>query len=103
MSLSLVPTELCHSTAHLLVIVNAEALLLRHACKLHILRIQLLLHNLLQCLQNQCLSFGQGQGPVVFVLQLGLCAFTSGANGLGIVTVESTRGLGVISGLKKSS
>jgi hypothetical protein len=27
---------------------------------------------------------------VVFVLQLGLCAFASGANRLGIVTVEST-------------
>lgn len=77
-----------------------EALLLRHARQLHVLRIQLLLHNLLQCLQDQCLSFGQRQGPVVFVLQLGLCAFTSGANGLGIVTVESTRGLGVISALE---
>jgi hypothetical protein len=27
---------------------------------------------------------------VVFVLELGLCTFASGANGLGIVTVEST-------------
>lgn len=86
----MIPTQLCHSTAHLLVIVDAEALLLRHARQLHILRIELLLHNLLQCLQNKRLGFGQRQGAVVFVLQLGLRAFASGANGLGIVTVEST-------------
>lgn len=86
----MIPTQLCHSTAHLLVIVDAEALLLRHTGQLHILRIQLLLHNLLQCLQNERLGFGKRQGAVVFVLELGLCAFTSGANGLGIITVEST-------------
>lgn len=86
----MIPTQLCHSTAHIFIIVDAEALLLRHACQLHILRIQLLLHHLLQCLQNEGLGFGQRQGAVVFVLQLGLCAFASGANRLGIVTVEST-------------
>lgn len=49
-------------SSHLLVGVYPEALVLCHARQLHILGIQLLLHNLLQRLENQSLGVDYGQG-----------------------------------------
>jgi len=89
--------ELRNSPAHLLVTVDAEALLLGHARQLDVLRIQLLFHDLLQSLQNQRLGLGERQRAVVFVLQLRLRALTSRADSLSVIPVECTRGLGVIS------
>lgn len=41
---------------HLSIGVNPEALVLGHACQLHVLAIQLLFHNLLQCLEDKHLG-----------------------------------------------
>ena len=86
-----------HHIGHLLVAVDAEALVARHAGQLHVLGVELLLHDLLQRLQRQRLGLGQGQGLVEFVLQLGLGALGAGADGLGVVAVEGPRRLGVVS------
>lgn len=93
----MIPAKLCHSPAHLLIVVDAKALVLSDTRQLDVLRIQLLLHDLLQRLQDQCLGLAQRQRTVVFILQLCLCALASGANGLGVIPVERTRWLGVIS------
>lgn len=93
----MIPAQRCHCPVHLLVIVDAESLVLGHAGQLDVLLIELLLHDLLQCLQDQSLGLAEGQRAVVFILQLSLGAFTAGANSLGVVTVESTRGFSVIS------
>jgi hypothetical protein len=49
-------------SSHLLVGVYPETLVLCHARQLHILGIQLLLHNLLQRLENQSLGVDYSQG-----------------------------------------
>jgi hypothetical protein len=86
-----------HDLRHRLLPVYPEPLLLRHACQLHILRIQLLLHDLLQRLEHQLLCLLQGQRTVVFGLELGLRAFGAGADGFGVVAVEGAGGFGVVS------
>lgn len=96
----MIPTELRDSPTHLLVIVDAESLLLGDTGQLDVLRVELLLHDLLQGFQNQRLGLGQRQGAVVFILQLRLCALASRADGLGVISVEGTRGLGVISNIR---
>jgi hypothetical protein len=47
--------QLPHHPRHLLLPIYPEPFLLCHACQLHILRIQLLLHDLLECLEDQLL------------------------------------------------
>jgi len=59
---------------HLLIRVDPEALVLGHTRQLHVLAVQLLLHDLLQCLEYEHLSLGQGERLVELVLQLCLCA-----------------------------
>mgnify|MGYP006877404461 CR=1 FL=1 len=82
---------------HLFVSVDPEALVLGYACQLHILAVQLLLHDLLQCLECEYLGFGQGKRLVELVLEFCLCTLGSGTDGFGVVAVECTRGLGVVS------
>lgn len=60
-SSALVCRQTLHDGSHLLICVYPEALLLGYACQLHVLRIQLLLHHLLQGLQHQRLSICQGE------------------------------------------
>lgn len=81
---------------HLCIGVDLEALRLGHARQLHVLAVQLLLHDLLQCLEDEDFRFGKGEGLVEFVLELGLGALGSGANGFGIVAVEGTGGFCVV-------
>lgn len=81
---------------HLRIRVDAEALVFRHARQLHVLAIQLLLHDLLQRLEHQNLGLGKGKRLVEFVLELGLCALGTGADGFGIVAVEGTGWLCVV-------
>lgn len=86
--LPLVLLEPANHLGHLGVSVYPEAVLLCDAGQLHVLRIQLLLHDLLQCLQNKGLRFFQRQGSMVLGLKLRLRAFAAGSDGLGIVAVE---------------
>jgi hypothetical protein len=81
---------------HLLVGVDPEALVLCHARQLHVLAVQLLLHDLLQRLENENLGLGQGERLVELVLQLCLRALRSGADGLCVVAVECAGGLCVV-------
>lgn len=97
MILNLIRRQPPHHLCHLPVSVDPEPLLLGHARQLHILGVQLLLHDLLQRLQDQRLGFLQREGLVEFVLELCLRAFRAGADGFGVVAVEGTRRLGVIS------
>jgi hypothetical protein len=73
---------------HLRIGVDPEALVLCDARQLHVLAVQLLLHDLLQRLERQNLSLGQGKRLVELVLQLGLCTLRAGPDSFGIVAVE---------------
>lgn len=77
-----------HHPRHLLITVDAEPLFLGDARELHVLGVQLLLHHLLESLQDQHFGFGQGERLVELVLQLGLGTLTAGTNGFGVVSVE---------------
>lgn len=46
-----------HHLCHLPIAIDPESLLPRHARQLHVLRIQLLLHDLLQRLEHHCFGF----------------------------------------------
>lgn len=61
-NMSLVGWQSLHDRSHLLVCVYSEALLLGYAGQLHVLGIQLLLHHLLQCLENKSLCVCESQG-----------------------------------------
>lgn len=82
---------------HRFVCVDVESAVLGHARQLHVIRVQLLLHHLLQRLERQYLRLGQRQGPVVLGLELGLGTFGSGSYRFGVVLVECSRRLGVVS------
>ena len=88
--LCLVSRQSPNNLFHLLVRVDSETLLLGYTGQLHVLAVQLLLHNLLQRLQNKNFGFGEGKGLVEFILELGLGAFGTGADGFGVVAVEGT-------------
>ena len=60
--LVLVGGELLDDRGHLLVRVYSEPLFFRHARQLHILGVELLLHDLLQRLEHQRLGVGDGEG-----------------------------------------
>lgn len=96
-SCSLVFAQPRNGAAHFFVTVDAETLLLGHTGQLHILRVQLLLHNLLECLQNQRFRLSERQRTVVFILQLRLRTLASGSNSLRVVSVERAGRLGVVS------
>ena len=95
-SCQLVGWQPSHNFLHLLVGVDPEALVLGHTRELHVLAIQLLLHDLLQCLEDKHLGFWQGKRLVELVLQLCLRAFGPGADCLRVVAVECARGLSMI-------
>jgi hypothetical protein len=59
----LVALELAHALLHLLVSVDAEALVLGDAGQLHVLGIELLLHDLLEGAKSEGLGFLEGQAP----------------------------------------
>ena len=82
---------------HLRISVDPEALVLGHTRQLHVLAIQLLLHNLLQRLECEHLGLWQGKRLVELVLQLCLGALGSGTDGFGVVAIECAGGLGVVS------
>lgn len=86
-----------HNLLHLLIRIDPEPLLLGHTRKLHILAIQLLLHDLLQRLEHQHLSLGQCQTLMEFVLEFGLSALGAGTDGFGVVAVECAGWFGVVS------
>lgn len=97
LSSSSITLQLPHHAGHLLLAVYPEALLLGHARQLYVLGIQLLLHDLLQRLEDQLLRLSQGERAMVFGLQFGLRAFAAGADGFGVVAVEGTGGFRVVS------
>jgi hypothetical protein len=74
---------------HLRISVDPETLVLGHTCQLHVLAIQLLLHDLLQRLEHENLSLGQSERLVELVLQLCLCTLGARSDGFGVVAVES--------------
>lgn len=76
--------------------VDTEPFVLSYACKLNILAVQLLLHDLLQRLEDEDLSFRQSERLVELILQLCLCAFRSGSDRLGVVAVERAGRLSVV-------
>ena len=92
----LVRRQPSNNLGHLLISVDSESLVLGHTRQLHVLAIQLLLHDLLERLEREHLGFGQGKRLVEFVLEFGLRALGSGADGFGVVAVECARGLGVV-------
>lgn len=94
--ISLVRGQPSDDLRHLGIRVDPKSLLLRHARQLHVLAVQLLLHDLLQRLEHHDLCFGESERLVKFVLQLGLRALRAGSDGFRIVAVESTRGLSVV-------
>jgi hypothetical protein len=59
----LVALELADAFLHLLVGVDAEALVLSDAGQLHVLGVELLLHDLLQGAESEGLGFLEGQAP----------------------------------------
>ena len=94
--LCLVRRQPSNNLGHLLISVDSESLVLGHTRQLHILAIQLLLHDLLERLEREHLGFRQGKRLVEFVLEFGLRALGSGTDGFGVVAVECARGLGVV-------
>lgn len=94
--LCLVRRQPSNNLGHLLISVDSESLVLGHTRQLHILAIQLLLHDLLERLEREHLGFRQGKRLMEFVLEFGLRALGSGADGFGVVAVECARGLGVV-------
>lgn len=93
----LVLPHLPYARGHLIVRVDSEALVLRHARQLHVLCVQLLLHDLLQRLEHHLLRLGQCERLVIFVLQLCLCTLASRSDGLGVIAVKGARRLSVVS------
>jgi len=63
----LVALKLADALFHLLVGVDAEALVLGDARQLHVLRVELLLHDLLESAESEGLGFLEGQAPAVDV------------------------------------
>jgi hypothetical protein len=63
----LVTLEFADTLLHLLVSVDAEALVLGDAGQLHVLGIELLLHDLLEGAESEGLGFLEGQAPAWFV------------------------------------
>jgi hypothetical protein len=74
MTVRLVRRQSSHDLRHLRIGVDPEALVLGHTRQLHILAVQLLLHDLLQRLERQYLGLRQRERLVELVLQLCLCA-----------------------------
>lgn len=95
----LVRRQPSNNLGHLLISVDSESLVLGHTRQLHILAIQLLLHDLLERLEREHLGFRQGKRLVEFVLEFGLRALGSGANGFGVVAVKCARRLGVVAAI----
>lgn len=95
--IALISVQLTDRATHLLFVVDPEALLFSNAGQLDVLGVKLLLHHLFQCLQNKGLGLGEGERSVVFILQLSLGSFAAGADGLGIISIECSGRLGVIS------
>jgi hypothetical protein len=92
----LVRRQPSNNLRHLRISVDPEALVLGHTRQLHVLAVQLLLHDLLQCLEHKHFSLGQGERLVKFVLQLCLCTLGARSNGFGVVAVESAGGFCVV-------
>jgi hypothetical protein len=63
----LVALELTDALLHLLVGVDAEALVLGDAGKLYVLGVELLLHDLLEGAEGEGLGLLEGQAPAMFV------------------------------------
>jgi hypothetical protein len=85
-----------HDLGHGLLAVDAEALVLGDAGELHVLGVELLLHDLLEGLEHELFGLLEGEGAVVFGLELGLGAFGAGADRFRVVAVEGARGFGVV-------
>ena len=85
---SLIRRQPIHHLLHLLIRIYPEPLLLGHARQLHVLAVQLLLHDLLQRFEDEQLRFLQGQRFVELVLQFRLRAFRPGSDRFGVVAVE---------------
>lgn len=68
---SLVALKLADALLHLLIRVDAETLVLGDAGQLHILGIELLLHDLLKSAEGEGLSLLQGQAPVRYISTAG--------------------------------
>lgn len=64
---SLVALELADALLHLLVGVDAEALVLGDAGQLHVLGVELLLHHLLEGAEGEGLGLLESQTPTMFV------------------------------------
>ena len=97
LSLLLIPPKRSHDPPHLLLPIDPKSLISSHTSQLYVLRIQFLLHDLLQGLQNQSLSFGQCKRTVVLGLEFRLGAFATGSDGFRVVAVEGTGRFGVVS------
>ena len=95
----LVRRQPSNNLGHLLISVDSESLVLGHTRQLHVLAIQLLLHDLLERLEREHLGFGQGKRLVEFVLEFGLRALGSGADGFGVIAVECARRFGVVAAI----
>jgi hypothetical protein len=95
-STRLVCRQSSNNLRHLRIGVNPETLVLGYTCQLHVLAVQLLLHDLFQCLEHQNFRLRQSKRLVELVLQLCLRALRTGSNGFSIVAVESTGRFGVI-------
>ena len=63
----LVPLQPPHDLLHLAILVNSEALVLRYTRQLHVLAVQLLLHDLLQRLEHKHFRLGQRERLVEVV------------------------------------
>ena len=63
----LVALKLTNALLHLLVGVDAEALILGDAGQLHVLGVELLLHDLLEGAEGEGLGLLEGQTPAMFV------------------------------------
>lgn len=77
-----------NTALHLVVSVDPEPFILGDARELDVVRVELLLHDLLEGLEHELFGLGQGEGFVVGGLQFGLGAFGAGADGFGVVAVE---------------
>jgi hypothetical protein len=63
----LVTLKLADALLHFLVSVDTEALVLGDAGQLHVLRVELLLHDLLEGAEGEGLGLLEGQTPAMFV------------------------------------
>lgn len=57
-----------YNSPHVLVAINLESFFFRDASKLDVLLVELLFHDLFQCLENQSLGLSQCQRSMIFVL-----------------------------------